>query len=64
MTARRALMFAALAVFGAAATYGAGLISTTPVVTQSDTECDSCSARKQSQKELRDALARTRNQGN
>lgn len=64
MTARRALMLAALAAFGAAATYGAGLMTHTPVVTQSDTECDSCSARKQSQKELREAMSRTRKQGN
>lgn len=54
-------MFAALAALGTAAAYGARVMPSAPVVTQSDTECDSCSARKQSQKQLREALARARN---
>lgn len=54
-------MFAALAALGTAAAYGARMTPPAPVVTQSNTECDSCSARKQSQKHLREALARARN---
>jgi hypothetical protein len=57
-------MIAALVAFGGAVIYGVGLMSPAPVLTQSDTECDSCSARKQSQKELRDALARAKAEGN
>ncbi len=57
-------MIATLAGFGAAAAYGARVILHAPVVTQSDTECDSCSARKQGQKDLRDALARAKSEVN
>ena len=64
MTARRALMFAALVAFAAAATYVTGLMSPAPVVTQSGGECDSCSARKEGQKQLRKALAQARAEEN
>lgn len=63
MTARRALMLVALGAFVTAAAYGTGMMSPAPDVTLSDAECDSCSARKAGQKQMREALARAKGEG-
>lgn len=61
MTGRGALILAALAaLLVAGAAYGLFPRPPAPAVTQAGVECDSCSARKAGQKELREALARAR----